>query len=193
MDESDNQQTVSAPGNATPALLRENLALLAELVDQLTRLDNHLFAEECAAIGGGQTVGRHCRHICDHYDALLSSVEQDNLMSSVDVDYDKRARSTETERSRDLCIERLQGFRRRLADLDDVDGERPIRLSVEVFIGGKGTTTMVTSFARELAFLASHTTHHSALVALLLRSANQEPAEDLGRAAATRAHESASA
>ncbi|MEM1114374.1 MAG: hypothetical protein AAGI11_20850 [Pseudomonadota bacterium] len=191
MEEADQQSIAGVNCDITLTLIRENIALLAELLDQLRRLDDGLFARECADFGAGQTIGRHCRHICDHYDALLRSIDSEGLGSSLRVDYDERARCLDTEQHRSHCIRRLEGYERLLKRLSRFDAEYPVHLSADVHIGSTGRVAMLSSLGRELAFLASHTTHHCALVAVLLQSQSHEPAWELGRAAATRLHEGA--
>lgn len=176
-------------GNSTGTLVRENRALLAELIVQLSQIDPRLFAAECDGAGLGHTIGRHCRHVCDHYDALFLGFDGPASDAVLIVDYDKRNRCSRTEQHLEHCVARLEECRQRLEALSAADGQQAVHLSADVYAGSKGRTEMTSSLARELAFLASHTTHHSALISILLQGMNVRPAPDFGRAAATRAYE----
>ena len=191
MDNPGQRTDSTQPGDNTESLIRENIALLSELLADLRTIDDDLFASQSGQFAAGQTVGRHCRHICDHYEALLRSVAGATPCDVLSLDYDDRARCTETELNRDRCIARLEDYKQHLRALSGVSGQQSVQLSADVYVGGQGRTTMMSTLARELGFLASHTTHHSALVAILLQGLSVQPAPELGRAAATRAHESA--
>jgi uncharacterized damage-inducible protein DinB len=69
-----------------------------------------------------------------------------------------------------------------ISGLDTLDAEDcPVRVPVL----GHGEGTVASSAFRELQFLASHTIHHHAMVALLCRVAGQPVPEHLGLAPST--------
>lgn len=160
-----------AEGNA--AQLREGLALLGRLSDAQYAGDSALFGR------GG--VGAHVRHVLDHYACFL-----DGLAAGL-VDYDSRERERDVETDRELAVGRLE---RTLAALEGL--EEPPERTLEVTVdAGSGALRATSSVARELQFLASHTVHHFALVAAMLRAVGCEPGRDFGVAPSTLRYERA--
>jgi hypothetical protein len=130
-------------------------------------------------------LGAHLRHVIEHYEALLFP-ERAGI-----VDYDARARDAELEATPSLALAGLLALNQALARcpagrLDQV-------LSVRGRTGALGEFDFQTpsSLGRELAFLASHTVHHFALLAGTCTQQGIATPEGFGKAPATRAHERA--
>ena len=139
-------------------LVEESLGSLQQLEALLTCLTpaqyRHPFDAE-----GRQTLGRHLRHILDHYQALLEGVGAGRI------DYESRARDPRLERDPQQALERLAEIRRGLARLTE-PSSTGLSLTYPV-AEGSVSQSLATSLARELAFLTSHTVHHMALLGLL--------------------------
>jgi len=115
------------------------------------------------------SIGEHVRHALDHYSCLFNGLAQ-NL-----IEYDNRERRAEVEESRSIAKSRLRDTIEQLrALLDSTDHARTLQVKL---LTGDGKTVQQSqatpgygsSLARELAFLHSHTVHHNASVAVLLR------------------------
>ncbi|MFT7515937.1 MAG: hypothetical protein ACI9QL_005173 [Candidatus Omnitrophota bacterium] len=123
-------------------------------------------------------VGGHFRHCLDHYVNLLNGID-----SSV-VDYDARARELEIETNRTYAIRCIGDLIDRLKALPEDAPERA--LSCKMDCGSEDTLRMSgSSVRRELQFLISHTVHHYALIAMMLRHQGIEPHPDFGVAPST--------
>ena len=142
------------------APLAQTLRELHALVDSLSP---RLYTLRAGEAFSGSTIGAHIRHCLDHVRALA-----DGWRTGA-VDYDHRARGTsiETDPAHAAAeILRLIASIDRLALLDANDG-----LRVAVMPTRDGATVLLSStLARELAFLLSHTVHHSALIRAMLLS-----------------------
>ncbi|MEE4300487.1 MAG: DinB family protein [Pseudomonadales bacterium] len=126
------------------------------------------------------TIGGHLRHALDHHEALLAAL----LTAAPDacVDYAARRRGTRCEQDPCAAQARVQRLEAGFARLSTEDEAR--RLQVLRDDGRRHETTA----ARELDFVASHTTHHLAIVALLAKLQGIEVPEGLGVAPSTLRH-----
>ncbi|EWH02492.1 hypothetical protein Q427_08570 [Halomonas sp. BC04] len=107
---------------------------------------------------GRHTLGKHIRHIIDHYDALLGGLDADVI------DYEHRRRDERLERWPQQAAHRLTDIETALTALV---GRCPTdRLSLS-YPTGDDVQVLETSLARELTFLTSHTIHHMAILGVL--------------------------
>jgi uncharacterized damage-inducible protein DinB len=129
---------------------------------------------------GGQNVGGHLRHIVEFYECFL------NGLPSARIDYDSRKRDLTLETCRrealrriDMLISRLEGDSLERADLI-------IRVRMEDAAEPCiAEPYLISSVARELQFLSSHTIHHFALIAAVLRVLGVAVAPSFGVAPST--------
>ena len=124
------------------------------------------------------SIGAHVRHCLDHVAALEYG------MVTGDVCYDRRQRNTVVELDPRLGHSRLRRASARFAAYSDALLDQPVALIAQ--IGTDGAAIHVAStIGRELAFVVSHTIHHSALVAVLLEHADCDVPDRLGLAPTT--------
>ena len=122
----------------------------------------------------GGTIGRHLRHVLDFYENLLAGLH------GVRVDYAERARNGRVERELEVAAARIDAV---IAGLDRAAGEDPARpLEVRTEPGDAWCSS---TLERELQAATSHTVHHLALVAVILRATGFEPPAEFGVAAST--------
>lgn len=122
------------------------------------------------------SIGGHLRHLLDHHEALLRGLE------SGCIDYDSRDRNTACEHEPDAARRRIAELAAAFRQLEPADETRPLRILCE------NGTEMETSLGRELDFVASHATHHLAIVALLASVHGIAVPAELGVAASTLRH-----
>ncbi|HSG90192.1 MAG TPA: hypothetical protein VLA56_13350 [Pseudomonadales bacterium] len=79
-----------APDVRLEALVDENQALLRLLCDEIGDLDVDGYVAEADGLAG-MSIGRHCRHVGEHYDVLLASIEAAIEASPVDAKTSARA------------------------------------------------------------------------------------------------------
>ncbi|MCZ6727289.1 MAG: hypothetical protein O7A98_08020 [Acidobacteria bacterium] len=154
-------------------LIQQNLDVIDRGAALLERLRH---AGERACIG---EVGPHFRHCIDFYDCFLAGLEPRRI------DYDARDRSAAVESAPEPALAALHRIRGRLDELGEEEGELRVRADV---VTEQATWTRST-VNRELLFLLSHTIHHYALIALLLRQGGIDVPTDFGFAPSTLEHQ----
>ncbi len=169
-------------GPACPAAAAA-AALLARCDRLLGQIDDTLYAAPSRLLPGG-TIGKHVRHIVDHFAAALVALHDPGAT----IDYDHRQRDTADETSRSAARTRITTVRTALAGITAATGTRPVRTLVMLSDDG-ACATLGSTLARELAFAAHHATHHFAMIGAICREHGLTPPEGFGKAPSTLHHE----
>jgi len=127
-------------------------------------------------------IGPHLRHVIEHLDALLAGLKHG------EVDYDRRPRDTALERHPGLAAQRLRLLRHALDGLTPPQLALPLTVHGQTGLAGEWGFASASSLGRELAFMASHTVHHFALLRAHCVQLGLPVPEDFGKAPATVAH-----
>lgn len=165
----------AAPTAALCALLDQTGRLLADVsVEDYTRPGNER---------GTGSIGGHVRHVLDHIRALVRArAEQDAI------DYDARERGTRVEHEPEVARAETQQL---LGDVQkaglDARLSDPIRVRTLVQPDAEPLQSDST-VGRELAFVVSHTIHHQAMIADLLKRQGGRVPDDFGYAPGTVQH-----
>ena len=134
---------------------------------------------------GTSSVGAHIRHILDRFHCFLAG------MPAGSIDYDARKRDKSIENNLDVAAFALVSVSRRIESmvaLDDLETAITVRESVH----HQGpAVTMPSTVGRELMGLVTHSIHHLAIIALIVKSYGYEMDSDFGKAASTILYESA--
>ncbi len=154
-------------------------ALLEQGADLAVALSPEAFAGVSPLAPGG-TVGAHLRHVADFVRALLRDLEGGAI------DYDRRERDERVACEPGRAARLLRELGAELATLARRDPARALRVRSEACV--VGPAWQHSTLARELGGLLSHTVHHYALIAVLLRARGIEPPAELGVAPSTLAH-----
>ena len=128
------------------------------------------------------TTGEHFRHNIDFYHCFFKGIQQ-----SV-IDYDQRDRDTLVENNKQLAIEQMEEL---IGQLDAFQLSE-CKSSIDIIQNddlGKEFRRCQSSVERELMFLVSHTVHHYAIIALLLRSQGLHLDSNFGKAPSTITYE----
>ena len=155
--------------------LRQGLALLDRLDDEA-----YLCTPPGERVGG---VGPQLRHVIDYYRCFVRDV------CSGRVDYDRRERHPEVETSRAAAAERLTALIDELQALESA--ELPSELDVKADrdpLLPEEQLWARSSVGRELMFLASHTVHHFAIMAITLAGHGVSVGRGFGVAPSTLRH-----
>jgi hypothetical protein len=141
----------------TPAeILRRQLDVLAALV---LSTDTPTYAA-CPMPGVSGSIGEHVRHCLDHIAALAAWNPSDVLT------YDRRERGTPVERDPAEALRRVLRIKAGLDRWSQRTVDDPI--CVTSLVSADQAVSGWSTLGRELAFVTSHTTHHQAVIALLL-------------------------
>jgi hypothetical protein len=162
--------TMAAPVKPLVALLDEMRRLIA-------RLDDDTYRRPAPGRTSGG-VGGHVRHCLDHIGALVSATRTGVC------EYDRRHRGTEVETCRAAAVRQILELSERLLTFDASMLDEPLLVESQIDPAGAMILTR-SSVCREVAFLISHTIHHNAIVAQLLRARGEDVGERFGMAAAT--------
>ncbi|HEV2764487.1 MAG TPA: hypothetical protein VGV38_16020 [Pyrinomonadaceae bacterium] len=147
----------------------------------LERLDDRLYAS-AAGLPVRSGVGSHLRHCLDFYQSFVRGVRTRR------VDYNRRERDTLAARDRACAAAKIEIIIEQMRALADLPGDTLLLVCAEDSDPDFEEAWCASTLARELQFLLSHTLHHYALAALILRLQGFEPGEEFGVAPSTLAH-----
>ncbi len=161
--------------------LRDFIAANVQVLDELRELVGRLDRDRYATTGGLPVTsgpGGHVRHVLDAYDCLLRGIGQRR------VDFTARERDERTATDPEFACCRIALTAKALQAIG-VPASTPLVVRAE---DTASDPWVGSSVGRELQSLLSHTIHHLALVALVLRLRGVEPGETVGVAPSTLAY-----
>lgn len=160
----------------------QNVRFLRQGVELLSTLDAGIFAE--TGLGGQRgSIGAHLRHCIDYYRCFVRG------QAGGRVDYDARERDPRIEVEPSAAAAAVEALIGALARLRPDDFDRPVEVKVDAAAWHDPALAWShSSVGRELQFLLSHTVHHYALIAMILRSRGLAPPDDFGVAPSTLEH-----
>ena len=154
------------------SLADANVLLLEQLGALLDTLDDEAYVQPHPGIGLSG-MGPHVRHCLDFYARLLEGAPTGR------VDYDDRPREQRLETRCRAARLRVTELAARLPALARAD--HPLRVRMD---GAEALSDV----QRELLALQSHTVHHLALIAVLLRAQGRQPPAGFGVSPSTLQH-----
>lgn len=129
------------------------------------------------------SIGAHVRHTLDHVESLLSTLRDED---DDRINYDHRERGTAVEADRLAALSLIARQTRALLRAN-LDLDRPLLLTALLSPDGQPVQTAST-LGRELTFVLSHTIHHGALLAVMVKLVGGDVPARFGYAPATLAH-----
>ncbi len=158
----------------TQHLIRDNVAFLRQGISLLRTLGDEHYCRARPPLYESN-VGAHFRHVYDHFEQLLAGIEGGA------VDYDLRQREPRMAVDRSLAIARLESLISALERLGHLAPSAPLGVRLNSSASSRDEDIEAPStVARELQFLVSHTVHHYALIAFILRSEGLEVPHGFG-------------
>jgi hypothetical protein len=171
------QLSVSA---AAPCLFGENLQLLRPGIQLISSLAAKAYATKdprCL----DSSIGGHVRHCIEFYRCFLTGLDSGCM------DYDARPRDPALETDPAAACQALTQISHDLAQAADLhDTGQPLQI-IENHDGGPPAWS-ASSVGRELRALISHTVHHCALIAILLKLQGLPVPDGFGIAPSTQRH-----
>ncbi|KAI8357764.1 hypothetical protein B0O80DRAFT_445764 [Mortierella sp. GBAus27b] len=150
------------------------------------------------------TIGKHVRHLHDHYRLLLSTFPPRKGLSPNDVwtvDYDQRSREVPMETDMDYAISELKQLQFMLektrdtqndkhSESEDSSSSMPSNLLQPVVLHATidpahPTVSFLTTFGRELWFCSLHAVHHFAMIKVICGEFGMPLTEGFGLAPST--------
>jgi uncharacterized damage-inducible protein DinB len=131
------------------------------------------------------SIGGHVRHNLDHIRALVRGLPTGRVC------YDRRDRGTDVECDRVAALDAILQLEREFLAVAWAEVPRVLVLSALVAPDLPPVLTL-SSPARELAFVVSHTIHHNALIRVMVKLIGADVPADFGYAPSTVAHKRSS-
>ena len=156
------------------------IGLLEQALDLIERIDDVVYVSMSPLSPRG-SIGGHLRHILDFYQNFVAGIESGRI------NYNLRQRGLLFERDRRFAIQTISKTIAALRSLPGLEVMGQLVVSTEEN-GDCAPVWCESSVLRELDFLQSHTIHHYALIAMLLRLHEIDPGEDFGVAPSTLKH-----
>jgi len=125
------------------------------------------------------SAGSHVRHIIDHYQSVISGLENGII------DYDLRLRGSKVEENPTLALKKFEEISAWMKGLTSNELNQSVSLSTEVSTSTKEVQIVSSSLARELIFVGSHAVHHYAMIAQISFAQTTQANTSFGIAPAT--------
>lgn len=146
------------------ALIRMNVGWLRQALALVVTISDEAFSTPPEGLAPHRVSG-HLRHIIEFYECFLDGLD------GWHVDYDARPRDESIERSRQAAMTRIRTLMTRLETASGLRGDCVLFVRAEdAATMGLRDPFLMSSVARELMTLSSHTIHHFALIAMTLRA-----------------------
>jgi hypothetical protein len=168
--------------SSSRAMIDEAIEALKQGRDLLKRLDDQVFLRPIPPLFS-YPIGSHIRHCLDFYTSFLQGFDLRHI------DYDKRERDELLETDRPAAIAKMDSLIEQMSQLTIAD--TCVTVFVKLENASLNQSWSRSSVARELQSLKSHTIHHYALIAVLLRLQGIEPSEEFGVSVSTLQNRSA--
>ncbi|MBX2836866.1 MAG: hypothetical protein KTR35_08420 [Gammaproteobacteria bacterium] len=153
-----------------------NIKTITDLIHLLEDIPDRVFSS--APKPELSSPGKHVRHICDHYFALLNGLENG------EINYTVRSRNCSMEMCRIDSVQCLKKIQQALLKLTAVESK--VYVKDTVCAQSAANCVIPSSVERELHYVFSHTVHHMAYVALLAQVGGQSVDAQIGVAPSTR-------
>ena len=153
-------------------IVEENAHAIGQLIELLESLPASLYRQSFGQ-RKQHVIGKHVRHIIDHYSALLSATDTPGAL----LDYESRDRNLSLETDRRAGAHQLSETLRTLRCRFSAKHSDEL---VMLHTSDEQEQVATTSVARELVFLASHTIHHMAIIGMLAEQAGVKVSADFG-------------
>lgn len=128
---------------------------------------------------GTSSVGAHIRHILDRFHCVLSG------LPTATIDYDDRKRDKSIENNLDTAAFALASVAKRIGSVEVMNALNAT-IAVRESVHHQGpAVTMPSTVGRELMGLVTHSVHHLAIIALIVKSYGYEMDSDFGKAPST--------
>lgn len=166
------------PSSACPCKVAATAdAILDQCAAFLGEVPAARYTATSATLAGG-TIGKHARHVLDHFRAALTTPACDPI------DYDHRSRGGTVETDRDAAAAEIDRLRSIVQGLDEAAMNTEV--TARVMLTGSGETADLRStLGRELFFATHHAIHHHAMMKSIGREFGIEAPAGFGTAPST--------
>lgn len=142
-------------------MMTDTIHILEQSLTLLRRLDDEIYTQTMPPLFQSG-LGSHIRHCLDFYGAFLRGIQDGRI------DYDARERDELIEKNRQSGIEAIETTIQQMQTLDFLTEQMPVMVRLEDATADDSSWCQST-IGRELQALKSHTIHHYAIIALMLK------------------------
>lgn len=160
---------------------RASIELLTQAAMFIEMIDDHTFAAPSRLMVGG-TIGKHFRHVVDHFAASLKSVHDDPRTCVVD--YDRRERNVPMESCRVEALREIHRVAQVMRLADERRSAQPVMVRVMLSADG-AEQNFASTVGREIAFAFHHAVHHHAMISAIATELGVATPTGFGKAPAT--------
>ncbi|KAJ2081138.1 hypothetical protein H4R24_002560 [Coemansia sp. RSA 988] len=162
----------------------------------IDKLNDNLYIQESKALPGS-TIGKHVRHILDHFSLLFTAL--DNIVLDIDtngsegnlhhplgpVNYAHRERNPATENTVIGGQASIDRIARIIEQMKRHSSTIPRFITIADTLPGGGEGSFLSTVDRELWFCIHHMVHHNAIIATLMYEFDLEPPTEFAYAPST--------
>jgi uncharacterized damage-inducible protein DinB len=158
-------------------MLRNALLACVEQLEVILKTVKHLPDHQSEDVYKDLGVGRHIRHVIDHFLALKLGLPEGVI------DYNRRNRDSVIERDLHAAMDLIKTIKQWIMQIEIKDTNVGVVSEVDCFktVNCSFTSTL----SRELLYLINHTIHHAAYIKLLMRTKEVELPDYIGIAPGT--------
>ncbi|KAI7904127.1 uncharacterized protein BX663DRAFT_431818 [Cokeromyces recurvatus] len=133
--------------------------VIQQSIDLINRLNDKQYTFISKVMAGG-TIGKHIRHVYDHFKLLYKQPEDLSI-----VNYDLRKPNNPSETERRIAINNLKELQKKIKEQSFlVPLEKELTLLAVIDSNDKQKYTFNSSFGRELLYCCIHAIHHYASI-----------------------------
>ena len=162
-------------------LIETNTAWLRQALAIVEKVDHTVYATPPLGMAPHR-VGSHLRHVLEFYECFLDGLECGR------VDYDSRKHNEALEKNRALATASIRSVIHRMEGVSLLGKDTRLALRMEET---EADVWLASSIGRELQALSSHTIHHFALIAVMLRLHGVAVDPDFGMSPSTLRYQAA--
>jgi len=168
------------------AVVRSNIYFLRQGISILNSISDSNYSKN-NGLHFKSGIGRHFRHIIEHYTSFIQGYKSR-------INYDDRERNLMLETSRECAISKIDSVIKEIEffQLNTNHLESEIHVLSNQSSDHQNSDWSKSSVRRELQFLISHTVHHYALIAFILKTMGLDVPDNFGVAPSTLNYESLS-
>ncbi|KAI8997782.1 hypothetical protein BDB01DRAFT_772407 [Pilobolus umbonatus] len=157
--------------------------ILQQSIDLLGTLKDEEYVH-MSVVMPGSTIGKHIRHVNDHFRLLFESLD-DTLSAEWVVDYDKRDRNNPSETDRAVAIENIRLLQQKLIECKQLPIDGPLILLATIDSEDANKYRFPSSLSRELFYSCIHAIHHYASIKAICIEMNVDIPSEFGIAPST--------
>ncbi|OBZ90092.1 hypothetical protein A0J61_01847 [Choanephora cucurbitarum] len=174
-----NENSVTQPETSMQVMSTD---LLQQAIDLLQLIENDQYTK-ISDVMPGSTIGKHLRHLYDHFRLLYAKC--DDIPDNWIVDYDIRARNDPSESDRLIAIDRFKEMQSVVRKNSHVSLDTPLTLSATITAADNNKYQFSSSFGRELFYCCIHAIHHYASIKAICVEQNISTPKEFGVAPST--------